>query len=158
MKGEEKPKNVFDLSERRKRKEEMAEAEKRKKRGEISPDGYLWYTDKKPEITPKEALALADEVIKKFSDPEILLDDFLLRENEDESPSDYLPPEDADPKKKMESKLAFERMSAGKSKTEDLLVVMALYKKMPANFYGIQILAVAEALKKRLGPRPPEAA
>ncbi len=121
----------------------------------MTPDGYALYPEEKIEITVDEALVLANEVIEKYRDPEILFHEFSERERKNMSRQIYEPLDDATLRKEMESDLTSQRNVARIYKTKTLLSIMDLHKKYPLHYYGTVILAVAEEWKRRLEPSTP---
>jgi hypothetical protein len=155
MKEPKEPK-IINLGEERKKREN----EDKRTELDTSPDGYLLYPERKTEITVDEALEIADDVIKKYGDPKVLVEDLLnkdlLKRKKHESDLiwPYKDKDYEDLEKQMESSLESHRSQAKLIKTKGLLEILALHKKYPAYFSGTKILADAEELKSRFPLAP----
>ena len=142
----EKP-DITNLGERIK---ENQNKEKREKL-DVTPDGYFLYPEEKIEITANEALEIADDIIKKYSDPQALFEDFLNKETAKQHGL-YEEKSDGELVKKMEESLISQRKQVEILTTEELIRILALHGKYPAHYYGTLILSSAEELKRRFNP------
>lgn len=140
---EEKPK-IIPLGERRRDK-----GNEGKRDGvEITPDGYILYPEEKIDITVDEALMLAKQVIKEYSDPEALFRDYATRERNNPSRQFYERTDDGTLRKELETLIAHQRSYAALGNMDSLMIKMDFHKKNPNHYYGTVVLATAEELKR----------
>lgn len=146
--------NIVNLGEKRREKQNI----KRRTKTEVSPDGYFLYPQEMVGITLDEALVIADDVVKKYSNPDILYDDFFNKEAVRLYGSDLTSALNLLTEKskevvmgEMEESLSSQKTIVKTLTTENLVNMLASHKKDPTNYYGTVILAVSEELINRLG-------
>lgn len=144
----EKPKIITSLGERRKEKQNKD----KRTEVELSPGVGLLYPEDTVDITVEEALRAAEEVIKKYSDPEKLFEDFARRERANPHRQDYKELTDDMLREEIEENINNQKNYAKFSTTESLLKIFDRHVKHPDYYYGIMILASAKELRGRLRP------
>ena len=122
---------------------------------EVTPEGNFLYPQNTYELTTREAVDIAHQIVEQFRSVESREADYLRRE-EERNAFFNIPPskwELVEAKERFESSLRSQESTAHSMTTDALLSVIDFHKKNPRNYYATLLFATAEELLRRF-PQP----